>query len=70
MLRHAFVFALGATMLFAHNGDFEKAVELYRAKNYGDAQPIFEKIAAGDPQNARAVFYLGALALRRGRQAR
>lgn len=64
-IRGAIVFTLGAAMLSAQNDDFEKAVERYRTKNYGDAQPIFEKIVADDPQNARAVFYLGALALRR-----
>ncbi len=59
------VVVLGATMLSAGAGDFERAVELYRDRHYGEAQPIFERIVAEDPQNARAVFHLGALALRR-----
>jgi len=44
----------------------ESAVALYHAKNYPAASDAFAKIAAADPQNAAAHFYLGALAKKRG----
>ncbi|HRE83937.1 MAG TPA: tetratricopeptide repeat protein [Opitutaceae bacterium] len=50
--------------LFA--SEFDQALFLYKEKRFGEAQPIFEKLDAADPNNPRLVFYLGALALRRG----
>lgn len=56
----------GGALYPAEDGDLNSALALYRDKHYGDAQPILERIVARDPGNSRAVFHLGALALRRG----
>jgi tetratricopeptide (TPR) repeat protein len=44
----------------------DSAVALFNAKNYPEAAEAFSKIAAADPQNAGAQFYLGVLADKRG----
>lgn len=48
------------------SSELDQALSLYKEKRFGEAQPIFEKLDAADPNNPRLVFYLGALALRRG----
>ncbi len=45
--------------------DFADAVTLFRAERYPDARAAFEKIAAADPRNAAAHYYLGRIALYR-----
>lgn len=57
---------IGFSIVRGYGGDFETAVAHYRDRRFGEAQPLFEKIAASAPTNAQVVFYLGALALRRG----
>jgi tetratricopeptide (TPR) repeat protein len=47
---------------------FETAVGLFQGKKYPEAQAAFEKIAAAEPKNAEAAYYLGQLALRRSNQ--
>ena len=42
------------------------ALNLYRAKDYPAAQTAYAAIAAAEPQNAEAQFYLGVLAEKRG----
>ena len=41
------------------------AIALFKAKQYPDARAAFEKIAAADPNNAEAHYYLGMIAKRR-----
>jgi tetratricopeptide (TPR) repeat protein len=43
----------------------EAALALFTAKRYPESRAAFEKIAAADPNNAEAHFYLGMLAKRR-----
>lgn len=43
----------------------EAAVTLYKAKQYPDCRAAFEQIAATDPRNAEAHYYLGLLAMKR-----
>ena len=43
----------------------ESALALYKAKRYPEARAAFEQIAARDPRNAPAHYYLGLLAQRR-----
>lgn len=43
----------------------DQARELFQAQRFPEAQAIIEKIAAADPKNAEAQYYLGVLALRR-----
>jgi tetratricopeptide (TPR) repeat protein len=43
----------------------ESALALFKAKRYPEARAAFEQIAAADPANAVAHYYLGVLALRR-----
>jgi tetratricopeptide (TPR) repeat protein len=45
--------------------DFDDAVALFKAKRYPDARAAFEKLAAADPRNGSAHFYLGRIALYR-----
>ncbi|HTB79728.1 MAG TPA: tetratricopeptide repeat protein [Opitutaceae bacterium] len=45
--------------------DFDDAVTLFKAKHYPDARAAFEKLAAADPQNGPAHYYLGRIALYR-----
>ena len=44
----------------------EDAVALYKSKQYPPARAAFEQIAAAEPGNAEAHYYLGALAEKRG----
>jgi len=45
--------------------DFDQAVALFQAKHFPDARAAFEKIAAREPKNAAAHYYLGRIALDR-----
>lgn len=55
--------ALATTALAAPLDD---AVVLYRAKKYPEARAALESIAAADPKNAAAAYYLGMALRRRG----
>jgi tetratricopeptide (TPR) repeat protein len=44
----------------------EAALSLYRAKRYPEARAAFEAIAAAEPENAAACYYLGRTLQRRG----
>ncbi len=39
--------------------DFEKGIELFEAKQYGEAKAVFENLAKIDQRNARISYYLG-----------
>jgi tetratricopeptide (TPR) repeat protein len=43
--------------------DFDDAAALFQAKHYPDARAAFEKLAASEPKNAAAHYYLGRIAL-------
>jgi tetratricopeptide (TPR) repeat protein len=58
-----FCLLLGAGRLAA--ADFDNAVALFQAKRFPDARAAFEKLAATEPQNAAAHYYLGRIALDR-----
>ncbi len=45
--------------------DFDDAVALFQAKHYPDARAAFEKLAASEPKNAAAHYFLGRIALLR-----
>ncbi len=59
------LFACTAALLRAGTPN-EDAVALYKSKQYPDARAAFEKIAAAEPGNAEAHYYLGTLAEKRG----
>lgn len=64
-LRLLFFFvALAGTVRAA--SPFEDALALYKAKKYPDARAAFEKIAAAEPNDAAACYYLGMTLVRRG----
>jgi tetratricopeptide (TPR) repeat protein len=48
-----------AALSAAPSAEFQAAMELYHARRYPEARPLFEKIAAAEPKNAAAAFYLG-----------
>src|SRR5258708_1977999 len=60
-----FLFIAFAAVLSAERPT-DSALKLYRAKDYPAAQAALEKIAADEPQNAEAQFYLGVVAEKRG----
>jgi tetratricopeptide (TPR) repeat protein len=45
--------------------DFDQAVALFKAKHFPDARAAFEKLAAREPQNTAAHYYLGRIAIKR-----
>jgi tetratricopeptide (TPR) repeat protein len=48
-----------AALPAAPTAEFQAAMELYNSHRYPEARPLFEKIAAAEPKNAAAAFYLG-----------
>ena len=64
-LRCLVAFACTAALLHAGTPN-EDAVALYKSKQYPAAREAFDKIAAADPANAEAQYYLGVLAEKRG----
>src|SRR5512140_2750219 len=57
------LFALGVAAVAAPLDD---AIVLYQAHKYPDARAAFEKIAAAEPNNAAACYYLGMTLRHRG----
>jgi tetratricopeptide (TPR) repeat protein len=55
-----------AAPLWAEQSLADQARALYAAKQYPEARAVLEKLAAAEPQNAEARFYLGDLAQKRG----
>lgn len=63
LLSLAFVLALASS---ARATPLEDAVGLFKEKKFPDARVAFEKLAAAEPQNAAAAYYLGLTLSRRG----
>ncbi len=64
-LRLLALFAVSAALLRAA-APIEDATALYKSKQYPEARAAFEKIAAAEPNNAAAHYFLGVLAEKRG----
>ena len=64
-LRAAVRLALLALACRLHAGPAEDAAALYGDHKFGEAQAAFERLAAAEPGNAEAAYYLGLLALHR-----
>ncbi len=65
MTLRLFAVLVSASLTLHAETPSESALTLYHAKDYPAAQTAFEKIAAAEPENAEAHFYLGVLAHKR-----
>lgn len=62
--RYLVLFACSAALLRAATPN-EDAIAVYKTKDYPAARAAFEKIAAAEPKNAEAHYYLGVIAMKR-----
>jgi len=61
----ALALIVGLAGLAHAESEIDHAIALYRAKKYPDARAVLEKIAAAEPANAAACYYLGMTLLHR-----
>lgn len=64
-LRHLLLLAATGVAAAAAPASRDAALELFKAKQFPEARAAFEQLAAADPQNAEAHYYLGVIAKRR-----
>jgi tetratricopeptide (TPR) repeat protein len=57
------IFFAAAALAFA-DGDIDRGQALFQSAHYSEARLIFGSIAESEPENARACYYLGRIAVR------
>ena len=63
------VLSLIANPMLASSDSLTEAESLFNARRYAEAQPLFEDAITAEPDNTRALLYLGKLAAKRGERA-